>query len=64
MSKIKAFICTALLFVVILVFLFWTMSIEGAHGENLFNCIMSMMASLWMADRMGDFYKWLRKKDS
>ena len=63
MSKVKAIICTILLYVVVLTLLLATTNVRVSYDISLFGVLISMMAGFWMADRMGDFYKWLRKKD-
>ena len=61
MSKTKAILCTVLLVVVIFGALFALVLINEV-GITIFHCISSWMFGVWMADRVMDFYKWLRKK--
>lgn len=61
MSKVKAFICTVVLFIVVLALLFATMGIESEIGLSLFDVIIAITSGFWFADRLSDFYKWLQK---
>lgn len=61
MSKLKAFICTMLLFVVIFILLLATANVRGSFGISLFSVLISMMAGFWISDQMIKFYNWLRK---
>ena len=62
MSKVKAFICTVLLFVVIAVVVFATTAIRSEIGISLSNVLISIMGGCWMFDRLDDFYNWLLKE--
>lgn len=61
MSKIKAKVYTVLLAITIFVLLFTATRVESENGVNLFNCITSCVAGIWTADKLINFYKWLRK---
>lgn len=60
MSKIKAFICTILLFIVIAA-LFITITFIEPYGINLFRIITSCVTGLYLGDKLGSFYFWLSK---
>lgn len=62
MSKLKAIICTILLFIVIFALLFVTNFICGAHGENLFRFITAWITGMYLGDKCSDFYEWLLRK--
>lgn len=60
MSKTKAIICSVLLSIVIFGALFALESIDEI-GSIIFNCITAWITGVWLADKVEDFYKWLRK---
>lgn len=60
MSKTKATICTVLLAIVIFGVLFALMFI-GELGSAIFHCITAWIAGRYTADKLHDFYRWLRK---
>ena len=61
MSRLKAFICSALLMIVIFTLLFATIQVNGAHDISLFYVTTSTITGLWVSDKVVAFYKWLRK---
>ena len=61
MSKVKAIICTALLYIVIFTLLIVAICVDGAYGINLFHFIMFLVAGMYIGDRCFEFYEWLRK---
>lgn len=61
MSKIKAIMCTALLYVVILALLIVTLCVDGVYEINLFHFISSFIVGMYIGDKCFEFYKWLRK---
>lgn len=62
MSKVKAFICTVLLYIVFAVVLFATTFVKSEIGISLSNVLISIMGGCWMFDRLDDFYNWLLKE--
>lgn len=60
MSRIKAIVCSVLLSIVIFGALFALISIDEI-GFAIFHCITAWIAGGWLADKVEDFYKWLRK---
>lgn len=60
MSKTKAFICLALLMVVIVVLIFVTTFIEAKYNVPLYRFITSWITGMYLGDKLFDFYKWLR----
>lgn len=62
MSKVKAFVCTVLLFIVVAVVLFATTAIRSEIGISLSDVLISIMGGCWISDRLNDFYNWLLKE--
>ena len=61
MSKGKAIMCSTLLIVVMFALLFATIFVRGAHDISLYYVVVSGISGMWIADKVVDFYKWLRK---
>ena len=61
MSKVKAIICAALLYIVIFTLLIVAICVDGAYGINLFHLITSLVAGMYIGEKCFEFYKWLRK---
>ena len=58
MSKVKAFICAALLTIVIFTVFF----IIIINQSELYEVISGCALGAWTADKIYDFYKWLVKE--
>ena len=62
MSKTKAFICSALLMIVILTLLIVSMLIES-NGFSLYRFLTGWITGMYIADKTIDFYFWLQKDE-
>ena len=60
MDKKKAFICTALYTVVLVVALTASFYIKNDdYGISLYQLIMNMVANAWLGCSVGKFYRWI-----
>ena len=62
MSKVKAIICSVLLSIVIFAFYFLMEFIKIPQELSLFYFITCAITGIWTAEKIIDFYDWLRKK--
>lgn len=60
MNKWKAIICSALLMIVIFVLLFATIFFRD-DDMSLYYVVTSFISGMWIANKVNDFYNWLRK---
>lgn len=59
MNKVKAIVCSILLMIAIFILLFATMFVRG-ENVSLYAIVVNCMSGMWIADKVEDFYNWLR----